>query len=602
MEETKKIPLRSELAVEDTWATEDLFVSDEAWEAELATLAADKAALVSFAGRLGESAQTLFDYLTVMENADVKIGLLASYCMRKSDEDTRNSVYQAMVGKFRAVMVDLSAAGSFETPEIMAISDEKLDAFYAEEPKLERYRRYLTNLRRRKEHTLSPAEERLLAAAGEMSGAPSNIYGLFANADLTFPDALDSQGRAHPVSQGTFVSCEESSDRVLRKNAYESLYGAFGAFKNTAAAILNAQNKQLKFFAQARKYGSAFEAALDRTNVPTSVYLNLIEAVHQNLDKMHRYVRLRKKLLGVEELHLYDVYTPLVDGVDKKIPFAEAKETVYEALAPLGEDYRAVLREGFENRWIDVYQNVGKRSGAYSAGASVHPYVLLNYTGTLDSQFTLAHEMGHALHSWHSNKFQNPVDAGYVIFVAEVASTFNEALLMEYLLGKTTDRKERAYLINHFLDQFKGTIFRQTMFAEFELNIGRMVQEGKTLTADVLCAEYRRLNELYFGPDMVVDDRIALEWARIPHFYYNYYVFQYATGYSAAIALSRKVLSEGDSAVKDYIRFLSGGCSKSPIDLLRDAGVDMESPAPVGQALQLFGELLDEMEKLCEEE
>ena len=602
MEETKKIPLRSELAVEDTWATEDLFVSDEAWEAELATLAADKAALVSFAGRLGESAQTLFDYLTVMENADVKIGLLASYCMRKSDEDTRNSVYQAMVGKFRAVMVALSAAGSFETPEIMAISDEKLDAFYAEEPKLERYRRYLTNLRRRKEHTLSPAEERLLAAAGEMSGAPSNIYGLFANADLTFPDALDSQGRAHPVSQGTFVSCEESSDRVLRKNAYESLYGAFGAFKNTAAAILNAQNKQLKFFAQARKYGSAFEAALDRTNVPTSVYLNLIEAVHQNLDKMHRYVRLRKKLLGVEELHLYDVYTPLVDGVDKKIPFAEAKETVYEALAPLGEDYRAVLREGFENRWIDVYQNVGKRSGAYSAGASVHPYVLLNYTGTLDSQFTLAHEMGHALHSWHSNKFQNPVDAGYVIFVAEVASTFNEALLMEYLLGKTTDRKERAYLINHFLDQFKGTIFRQTMFAEFELNIGRMVQEGKTLTADVLCAEYRRLNELYFGPDMVVDDRIALEWARIPHFYYNYYVFQYATGYSAAIALSRKVLSEGDSAVKDYIRFLSGGCSKSPIDLLRDAGVDMESPAPVSQALQLFGELLDEMEKLCEEE
>ena len=602
MEETKKIPLRSELAVEDTWATEDLFVSDEAWEEELATLAEDKAALVSFAGRLGESAKTLFDYLTVMENADVKIGLLANYCMRKSDEDTRNSVYQAMVGKFRTVMVDLSAAGSFETPEIMAISDEKLDAFYAEEPGLERYRRYLTNLRRRKEHTLSPAEERLLAAAGEMSGAPSNIYGLFANADLTFPDALDSQGRAHPVSQGTFVSCEESSDRVLRKNAYESLYGAFGAFKNTAAAILNAQNKQLKFFAQARKYGSAFEAALDRTNVPTSVYLNLIEAVHQNLDKMHRYVRLRKKLLGVEELHLYDVYTPLVDGVDKKIPFAEAKETVYEALAPLGEDYRAVLLEGFENRWIDVYQNVGKRSGAYSAGASVHPYVLLNYTGTLDSQFTLAHEMGHALHSWHSNKFQNPVDAGYVIFVAEVASTFNEALLMEYLLGKTTDRKERAYLINHFLDQFKGTIFRQTMFAEFELNIGRMVQEGKTLTADVLCAEYRRLNELYFGPDMVVDDRIALEWARIPHFYYNYYVFQYATGYSAAIALSRKVLSEGDSAVKDYIRFLSGGCSKSPIDLLRDAGVDMESPAPVSQALQLFGELLDEMEKLCEEE
>ena len=601
MEETKKIPTRQELAVEDTWATEDMFVSDEAWEAELASLAADQEEIVSFAGRLGESAKTLFDYLTVMEKLDVKISLLANYCMRKSDEDTRNSVYQAMVGKFRSVMVRLGAAGSFETPEIMAISDEQLDAFYAEEPKLERYRRYLTNMRRRKAHTLSAAEEKLLASAGEMSGAPSNIYGLFANADMTFPDAIDADGKAHPVSQGTFVGCEESPDRVLRKSAYESLYGQFGNFKNTAAALLNAQNKQLKFFAEARTYGSAFEAALDRTNVPTSVYLNLIEAVHQNLDKMHRYVRLRKKLLGVDELHFYDVYTALVDGVDKKIPFAEAKQTVYDALAPLGEDYRAVLKEGFDNRWIDVYQNVGKRSGAYSAGASVHPYVLLNYSGTLDSQFTLAHEMGHALHSWHSNKFQNPVDAGYVIFVAEVASTFNEALLMEYLLGKTTDKKERAYLINHVLEQFKGTIFRQTMFAEFELNIGRMVQEGKTLTADVLCAEYRRLNELYFGPDMVVDDLIALEWARIPHFYYNYYVFQYATGYSAAIALSRKVLSGGESAVKDYLRFLSGGCSKSPIELLRDAGVDMESPVPVSQAMELFGELLDEMEKLCED-
>ena len=286
--------------------------------------------------------------------------------------------------------------------------------------------------------------------------------------------------------------------------------------------------------------------------------------------------------------------------VDKKIPYADAKKTVYDSLAPLGEDYRKILQEGFDNRWIDVYQNVGKRSGAYSAGASVHPYVLLNYTGTLDSQFTLAHEMGHALHSYHSNKYQNPVDADYVIFVAEVASTCNEALLMEYLLGKTTEKKERAYLINHFLDQFKGTIYRQTMFAEFELNIGRMVQEGKTLTADVLCEEYRRLNELYYGPDIVVDDEIAMEWARIPHFYYNYYVFQYATGYSAAIALSRKILKEGENAVKDYIRFLSGGCSKSPIDLLKDAGVDMTDPAPVEEALQLFGTLLDEMEALLE--
>ena len=601
MGETMKIRKRSEIPVEDTWATEDMYVSDEAWEAELATLEADREKVVTYAGHLAESAAVLLDYLTDMEAVNVKVELLANYCMRKADEDTRNTTYQAMSGKFMSAVVALSAAGSFETPEIMAMSDELLDSFYAEQPKLERYRRYLTNMRRRKAHTLSAAEEKLLAAAGEMSGAPSDIYGMFADADMTFPDAVDAEGKTHPVSQGTFVLCEESTDRVLRKNAYESMYRTFGKFKNTAASVLNAQNKQLKYFAEARKYDSAFEASLDRTNVPTSVYLNLIEAVHQNMDKMHRYVRLRKKLLGVDELHFYDVYTPLVEGVDKEIPYAQAKQTVYDSLAPLGEEYRKILKEGFDNRWIDVYQNEGKRSGAYSAGAAVHPYVLLNYTGTLDSQFTLAHEMGHALHSYLSNKHQNPIDADYVIFVAEVASTCNEALLMQYLLGKTTDKKERAYLINHFLDQFKGTLYRQTMFAEFELNIGRMVSEGKTLTADALCSEYRRLNELYFGPDMVVDDEIAMEWARIPHFYYNYYVFQYATGFSAAMALSRKILAEGESAVKDYLGFLSGGCSKSPIDLLKGAGVDMTGPEPVNEALALFGQLLDEMEELMQD-
>ena len=595
-----KIRERSEIPVEDTWATEDLYISDAAWEAELATLAQDKEMLASYAGKLAEGGKTLYDYLYYSEMTDVKASRLANYCMRKGDEDTRNATYQAMNGKFMSVVVELGAALSFDTPEIMAISDEKLDSFYADCPELERYRRYLTNLRRKREHILSSAEEKLLAAAGELSQTPDTVYGMFADADIKFADALDSEGNAHAVSQATFVPIQTGSDRILRKNAYESLYDGFGNFKNTAAALLNAQNKQLKFFAEARHYANAFEASLDRTNVPTSVYLNLIDTVHKNMDKMHRYVRLRKKMLGLDELHFYDVYTPLVADVDKNIPFADAKQTVYDALAPLGEDYRKILKEGFENRWIDVYQNEGKRSGAYSAGAAVHPYVLLNYSGTLDSQFTLAHEMGHALHSYLSNKTQNPIDSHYVIFVAEVASTCNEALLMEYLLNKTTDKKERIYLINHFLEQFKGTLYRQTMFAEFELNIGKMVAEGQTLTADVLCAEYRRLNENYFGPDMVVDDRIALEWARIPHFYYNYYVFQYATGYSAAIAISRKILTEGERAVKDYLNFLSGGCSKSPIDLLKGAGVDMTDPAPVEAALALFGELLDEMEDLLD--
>ena len=601
MEEINRIRKREEIPVEDTWAVEDLYPSDEAWEETLASLAPVKEKAVTYAGRLAESAETLYEYLEQDEQTDVTISRLANYCMRCHDVDTRNPKYQAMVGKFMSTMVAMSAATSFVTPELMAISDETLEKFYAECPKLERYRRMLTDLRRRRAHTLSAAEEKILAAAGEMANAPQDVFGNFSNADLTFPDAVDSEGNKHPLSHGTFVRLEENPDRELRKSAYETLYHTIGNFKNTAAALLNAQNKKLKFYAEARKYPTAFEAALDGTNVPTSVYLNLIEAVHQNMDKMHRYVSLRKKLLGVEELHFYDVYMPLLADVDKKIPFADAKQTVYDALYPLGDDYRAVLKEGFENRWIDVYENEGKRSGAYSAGAAVHPYVLLNYSGSLDSQFTLAHEMGHALHSYHSNKYQNPVDSDYVIFVAEVASTCNEALLMEYLLSKTTDKKERAYLINHFLDQFKGTLYRQTMFAEFELNIGRMVAEGKTLTAEVLCSEYKKLNELYFGPDMVVDDEIAMEWARIPHFYYNYYVFQYATGYSAAIALSRKILAEGEPAVKKYLNFLSGGCSKSPIDLLKDAGVDMTSPEPVNQALELFGKLLDEMEELTKE-
>ena len=601
MEEIQKIPERSEIAPEDKWAIEDLYPSDEAWEAELKKLAEDQDALAAFAGKLGSSAETLYAYLHLSEEVNVRASRLGNYCMRKADEDTRNTTYQAMSGRFMSVAVALGAACSFDTPEIMAISDETLEGFYAACPDLNRYRRFLTDLRRRKAHTLSAAEEKLLAAAGEMAQAPDTIFGAMGDADLKFPDAVDAEGKKHPLTQGTFVMLEMSPDRVLRKSAYENLYGTLANFKNTSAAILNAQNKQLKFFSDARKYHDAREASLDATNVPVSVYDNLIEAVHQNFDKMHRYVRLRKKLLGVDELHFYDVYTNLVPDADKKIPFSDAKQTVYDALYPLGDRYRAILKEGLENRWIDVYENQGKRGGAYSAGADVHPYVLLNYNGTLDSQFTLAHEMGHALHSYLSNHTQNPIDADYVIFVAEVASTCNEALLMEYLLGKTKDKKDRIYLLNHFLEQFKSTLYRQTMFAEFERNIGVLTAQGQTLTAEVLCAEYKRLNEMYFGPDMVVDDQIAMEWARIPHFYYNYYVFQYATGYAAAIALSRRILDEGEKAVSDYLGFLSGGCSKSPIDLLKGAGVDMTSPEPVNQALQLFDKLLDEMEELTRE-
>ena len=599
--DSKTFNSREDIPLKDRWATEDLYASDELWEQELQHMIEQGKEMAGYAGIVGRDAQTLLSYMKLLEDVQVRSAQLSNYAQRKGDEDTRVAAYQAMNSRFSAAFVEMNTATSFETPELMAIDDETMERFYAEEPELERFRRFLDDKRRLKVHTLSPAEEKLLAAVGSITRTPSDVFGMMANADMTYPDAVDAEGKAHHLTGGTFVPLQMSPDRQLRKDAYEKLYARLGEFKNTSAAMLYGQVKQLKFLADARHYGSSLEASLSRTNVPTAVYHNLIEAVHQNMDKMHRYVRLRKKMLGVDELHFYDVYTNLVKGVDKYIPIEEAKQTVYQAMAPLGEEYQAILKMGFENRWIDVYENPGKRGGAYSSGARVHPFVLLNHSGTLKSQFTLAHEMGHALHSYFSNRTQKPLDSHYVIFVAEVASTCNEALLMEYLLNKTTDKRERAFLINHFLEQFKGTLYRQTMFAEFELKMGEMVQAGIPLTAAKLCEEYKKLNELYFGPDMVVDDEIAMEWARIPHMYYNYYVFQYATGYSAAIALSQKILREGAPAVEKYLEFLSGGRSKPPVELLKGAGVDMSSPEPVNEALALFGRLLDEMEQLVEE-
>ena len=449
------------------------------------------------------------------------------------------------------------------------------------------------------ENDLTQEYEKLLASAGEMANASENVASVFRNADMVYPDVVDEAGNAHQLTDATFVPMLMSPDRELRRRAFETYYKALGQYKNTVAATLDGQFKQLCFFANARHYDSTLQASLDATEVPVPVYLNLIEAVHGNLDKMYRYVALRKKVMGVDELHMYDVYTPIVADADKEITYEQAKETVLEALHVLGDDYVALLKEGFNNRWIDVYENVGKRGGAYSSGISrPHPYVLLNHKNNLDCQFTLAHEMGHALHSYHSCKYQPISTSDYVIFVAEVASTCNEVLLMRHLLSKTTDKKQRAYLINHFLDQFKGTVYRQTMFAEFELAMGKMAENGEALTADALCKKYHELNKLYFGPDMVSDDQIALEWARIPHFFYNYYVFQYATGFSAAVAIANRILKEGAPAVADYKKFLSGGCSTDPISLLKIAGVDMSSPEPVNSALALFGELVDELAEL----
>lgn len=596
----KKIPVRSEVDPKYTWALEDVYASDALWNKDLEKARTFPQQLAAYKGRLGESAATLLEFLKLGDEIGILFDSLYGYAQRKSDEDTANSLYQGMASQAMNVMVAVDAAGSFETPELLAIPEETLERFYQEQPELEVYRLYLTRIRGKRAHILSDAEEKLLAAAGEMSQAPDSIYSVFADADLKFPNAVDRDGKEHAVTHGTYIPLMHSQDRVLRKSAFESLYSVYGQFRNTAAAILSAQVKQLKFRADARKYDSSLQASLDGNYVPTEVYTNLIDAVHQNMAPMYRYVELRKKLLKLDELHMYDLYTPIVGDVDVSIPFEEAKETVYQALAPMGDAYRAILQEGFDNRWIDVYENVGKCSGAYSAGLRRHPYVLLNYSGTLDSMFTLAHEMGHAIHSYLSNKHQPAVYANYSIFVAEVASTCNEALLMKYLLANTTDKRRRAYLINYFLEQFRTTLYRQTMFAEFELEINRRNERGESLTAEALNTLYHELNVQYFGDGIVIDKEIDLEWARIPHFYYDYYVYQYATGYSAAIALSRRILKEGEPAVKDYLNFLSGGCSADPITLLRGAGVDMATTQPITEALKLFDELITEMEQLME--
>ena len=590
---------RSEVPEEFTWNLGDMFESDAAWLAEYEALKVYPEKLSAFRGRLGESAAELLAFMKLSDEIDLRVTVLYGYASCKSDQDTANGTYQDYRGKAMATFIAIDGASAFSTPEIMEIPDDTMERFYKDESELETYRRVITKLRRRREHILSPECERILAAAGEMAETPENIGSVFRNADITFPDVTDSQGNTHKLTGGSFVPLLESPDVTLRRNTFETYYNRLGEVKNTVASILDGQFKQLRFFADARKYGSTLEASLDRTEVPTEVYHNLIAAVHANLDKMYRYVSLRKKLLGVDELHMYDVYTPIVADAAEEITFGQAKETVLEALSVLGEDYIALLKEGFNNRWIDVYENVGKRGGAYSSGNSrPHPYVLLNHKNNLDSQFTLAHEMGHALHSYYSCKNQPVCTSNYVIFVAEVASTCNEILLMRHLLGKTTDKRGRAYLINHFLDQFKGTVYRQTMFAEFELMMGKMSEAGETLTAEKLCDKYLELNKLYFGPDMVSDQGISLEWARIPHFFYNYYVFQYATGFSAACAIASRILELGEPAVKDYKKFLSSGGSTDPISLLKIAGVDMSTPEPVNAGLKLFGELIDEMEEL----
>ena len=594
-----EIKNRDEIELRYTWDLSRIYATDEDFEAALAAGRERIPEIAAYQGRISQDAQVLLDYLKLEDEFLVIIEHLVNYANRKSDQDTRVAKYQNYSGQVISLYVAVTSASAWSVPEILTISEETMAGFYAQCPGLEVYRRKLDTIFRRREHTLSPAEEALLASAGEMAQQPGNIYSIFADADMAFPDAVDANGEKHPNTHGSYISMLYSQDRVLRKSAFEGHYSTYRQFANTCAAILGAQAKQLKFFADARKYPNALASALDENEIPVEVYHNLIDAVHRNMPAMHKYTAQRKQLLGVDELHFYDLYVPIVGDVDMSFTYDEACELILKALEPMGEEYCAVVKRALNERWIDVYENPGKRSGAYSAGGyGMTPYILLNYHGTLNDVFTLIHEMGHSMHTYLSCANQPAVYSQYSIFVAEVASTCNEALLMQYLLKNTTDKRQRAYLINYFMEQFRATLYRQTMFAEFELKLNTMVEQGQSPTSEALCDIYGKLNEEYYGPAVVLDEDIKYEWARIPHFYYNYYVYQYATGYAAAIALSEKILSEGESAVKDYVKFLSGGSSSDPISLLRIAGVDMATTAPIDAALQRFDSLIDEMAEL----
>ncbi len=595
----KELVTRDQVKVEDTWKVEDVYATEADWESDIKLVEEKVAELVKYEGKVCESASTLLKVLDGVAFAGEKVEKAYFYSSLLFDVDQGNSKHQAMSQRMFSLYAKLGSELSFVDPEILACDETKLEQFYKEEDGLELYRKQIKEIQRLKAHTLSAEMEKVVALTAEMSSTPGEVYEAFTNVDIKFPSIKDENGEEVVLTNGRFVPFLMSADRRVRQDAFKAYYDTMHSYLNTFAASYSGEVKQRIFHAKVRNYNSNLEAAVDGNNVSPQVYENLVKTVNANLDKLHAYVSLRKKCLGVDELHMYDIYTPMIADVAKKVPYAEAQETICKALSVLGDDYVALLKEGFANRWIDVYENQGKRGGAYSNTAyGVHPYMLLNYNDTFDDMFTTAHEMGHSMHSYFSNKTQPFIYAGYKIFVAEVASTCNEILLLEYLLKNCTDKKERAYLLNHYLDSFKGTVYRQTQFAEFEKITNEMVERGESLNAENLSALYKEINERYYGPDMISDDEIAYEWSRIPHFYYNFYVYQYATSFCAAVAIADMILKEGEPAVARYKKFLSSGCTDAPVELLKIAGVDLTTPAPIEAALRKMGEIVEELAEL----
>ncbi|GLB58919.1 oligoendopeptidase F [Cytobacillus sp. NCCP-133] len=596
----KKLPARNEIAIEDTWRLEDIFSSDDDWDKEYKEVEKLIPGAGNYQGKIGESAETLYEALQFQDHLLSRLGKLYTYAHMRYDQDTTNSFYQGMDDKIKNLYSDAASTLAYIVPELLAVDEKKIDRFLKGKTELQLYKHSLEEINLQRPHVLSAEQEALLAQASEVLGASSNTFGMLNNADLEFPSIKDENSEEVEITHGRFIRFLESDDQRVRHDAFKAVYGTYGKFRNTFASTLSGNVKKDNFNAKIRNFNSARHAALAANNIPESVYENLVNTINDNLHLLHRYVKLRKKVLGVDELHMYDLYTPLVKEVKMEIPYNEAKDLILKGLKPLGEDYLGILKEGFESRWVDVHENKGKRSGAYSSGAyGTNPYILMNWQDNVNNLFTLAHEFGHSVHSYYTRKHQPYPYGNYSIFVAEVASTCNEALLNDYLLKTIDDDKKRLYLLNHYLEGFRGTVFRQTMFAEFEHLIHQKAQNNEALTADSLTKEYFELNKKYFGEDdIMIDKEIGLEWSRIPHFYYNYYVYQYATGFSAATALSKQILQEGQPAVERYIEFLKSGSSDYPIEVLKKAGVDMTSSKPIEDACKVFEEKLIEMESL----
>lgn len=590
---------RQEISQEYTWKLESIFASDDAWERNFQELQQSLPELEALQGTLAGSGQALLTVLQKRDAMSLSLEKLYVYTSMRRDEDTTNGKYQAMADRAMQLVVRATTAISFIEPEILALSQETLNRFVQEISGLALYKQQLHDLNRKRGHVRSAEVEAVLAATGEVADAPDAIFSMIDNADLKLPTITSEEGKEVELTKGNYLTFIRSADRNVRKSAFEGIHGTFLKQRNTLAATLSAQVKTDLFYMRQRDYATCRERALAGNNIPISVYDNLVETVHEHIPLLNRYMNLRKRILKLDEMHMYDLYVPIVEETTDEMTYEQARDTVIAALAPLGENYINTLKKGFSQRWIDVYETPGKRGGAYSGGAyATQPFILLNFQSKRDSMYTLAHELGHSMHSYFTRTHQPYQYGDYTIFVAEVASTLNEELLTEYLLKNTTDKATRIALLNHSLEDFRGTLFRQTMFAEYEQTIHHLAEEGESLTADVLSEQYKALNQKYYGAETIIDDLIGIEWGRIPHFYYNFYVYQYATGISAASALVQQILHEGQPVVDRYLKFLSSGSSDYSIELLKKAGVDMTSPEPIRQALQLFESRLAQMEQL----